>query len=159
MPVLSATAATPCLHDLHPPLPLARHTAAGQSVKPCCRMGKPALGGGLVLPKLTPQHLQSLSSTNSPAGRELRGDGASQAAATQVATPEPAWLVSLCGWLSLSGSLPPIMLLSSISCAGLSTPRWLQTDLKRRKARAASASAGSGAMVALRGPAGDGRPP
>ena len=70
-------------------------TAAGQALLPCCRMGKPALGGGLVLPKLNPQLLQSLSSTNSPAGRELRGEGASQAAAaTQVATPEPAWLVS-----------------------------------------------------------------
>ena len=79
-------------------------------------MGKPALGGGLVLPKLNPQHLQSLSSTNSPAGRELRGEGASQAAAAQVATPEPAWLVSLSGWMSVSGSLPPVMLLFSLSC-------------------------------------------
>lgn len=63
--------------------------------------GTPALGAGMVLPKLSPHQLHSLSNTESPAARELHAaqgrcdEVASASPPPSVNTPNnsPPWLV------------------------------------------------------------------
>ena len=77
------------------------------SAKPRCECrvaamgGTPALGAGMVLPKLSQHQLHSLSSTESPAARELHAaqgrpdEAASTSPPPSVNTPNnsPPWLV------------------------------------------------------------------
>lgn len=80
---------------------------AVRSAKPQCECrvaamgGTPALGAGMVLPKLSQHQLHSLSSTESPAARELHAaqgrpdEAASTSPPPSVNTPNnsPPWLV------------------------------------------------------------------
>lgn len=93
--------------------------------------GTPALGAGMVLPKLSPHQLQSLSNTESPAARELHAaqgrcdEVASASPPPSVNTPNssPPWLVRslvhVCTILS-KGSVPkclPAYLCKETACS------------------------------------------